>query len=419
MPRVRATCLSGLLGLGLMFTGGCIFELTEEAVSDLEGFIQLFGGENDEEVYSVVQTTDNGFLLAGNVEATADGLATGSGDPVADILVIKTDATGALVWKKTLGEEFRDSAIGAVEGADGISYYVAATRTTAPDTHDGLLIKLDSNGDSLWSTVVGDGDNEVFWAIARTATGEILLVGSTHAAGSDIYDLTNDADVIVVKIDTDGTILWQQEFDTDTTDIAFDVLELPSGEIAVLGVTAQTVNNALTSDTFIWQLDAAGNLLTQINIPQAGVQFPQSFIQMADGGYMIASSSTEAGTRDIHLLRIARDGTLLWTNLYAGGSDDIGEELVGTADGGAVLVGTDVTGTDLADVFILRVDRFGNTVWQQTLGTIGTNFGTCIAATPGGFAIGGFTDALGGGGLDPFLLLVNHEGILQPVATAD
>ncbi len=133
-----------------------------------------------------------------------------------------------------------------------------------------------------------------------------------------------------------------------------------------------------------------------------------------DRGYAAVGStfSYGSGDYDVYLLKLDSLGDTLWVRTYGGSRTDIGHDLQATADGGFVVVGTTTSfGRGKEDVYVLRTDSLGNLLWSRTYGGAATDEGWSIRATyDGGFIIGGSTSSSGAGYADLYLLKISAAG---------
>jgi hypothetical protein len=140
--------------------------------------------------------------------------------------------------------------------------------------------------------------------------------------------------------------------------------------------------------------------------------------QISDSGYVVTGAVD--GT-DIILVRYDTSGNVLWTKIYGGDGIDIGEAVAQTSDGGFIITGiTDSFGAGSYDLYLIKTDVNGDTVWTKTYGGVGQEKGDYIQVThDGNFIITGLTTSFGAGGSDVWLLKVTtNVGIAnyEPVA---
>ena len=118
--------------------------------------------------------------------------------------------------------------------------------------------------------------------------------------------------------------------------------------------------------------------------------------QTTDGGYIIGgyTGSFGAGSNDFYLLRTNNTGDTLWTKTFGGTGDDGGYSVQATADGGFIVVGiTSSFGAGEYDVYLIKTDTNGDTLWTKTYGDNGSEYGYSVNQTAdGGYIITGVTD---------------------------
>jgi hypothetical protein len=192
-------------------------------------------------------TDDGGFVILATIMYYPEG-----GD---DIYLLKVDQDGNEVWSYTW-EQDSTSAQEVVEAADG-GYLISASFSTFDDPQspeeDYLFIKVDSEGNELWSSIFGDPDM-IDYGHVLAATDD----GGFVAAGEKERDLYNwDADTALIKIDENGQLLWEKVFDTSTHSMFSTLLQHPDGGYVIAGARfmGQVFN------IFVIKTDSEGNVL--------------------------------------------------------------------------------------------------------------------------------------------------------------
>ncbi len=171
-----------------------------------------------------------------------------------DLLLLKVDENGDQVWSRTW-DEGRSSAYEIVNTSDG-NYLITGFHWPHEEAdrskQDYLFIKVDAEGRELWSRTFGDPDMRDYGAILTEAAD-----GGFVAAGTWAKDLTSrEEDVSLIKIDVNGDVLWQQIFETGTHNMFGGIVTLPDGQYVIAGSTIVREQ----FDVFLIHADPAGNL---------------------------------------------------------------------------------------------------------------------------------------------------------------
>jgi hypothetical protein len=134
--------------------------------------------------------------------------------------------------------------------------------------------------------------------------------------------------------------------------------------------------------------------------------------QTADGGFVIAgrTASFGAGRGDVYLVKTDPSGNLEWAGTYGGSDEDEARDVLQLADGGYLVVGSTLSfGSGSSDVYVIRTDAHGDTIWTRTVGTSGSDQGNAVvAAIGGGFIIGGRSNS--SGTFDHYLARLSPDG---------
>ena len=121
----------------------------------------------------------------------------------------------------------------------------------------------------------------------------------------------------------------------------------------------------------------------------------------SDGGYIITGSTESYGNgdADVYLVKTDANGDSLWTKTFGGASQDYGSSLQLTSDGGYIIAGRTTYGNGDKDVYLIKTDANGDSLWTKTYGGSSVDFGfLCTQTTDGGYIITGATESFGNGG---------------------
>ncbi|HEY4788585.1 MAG TPA: SBBP repeat-containing protein [Bacteroidales bacterium] len=132
--------------------------------------------------------------------------------------------------------------------------------------YDGFIVKTDSAANTIWAVQVGSKEDDDLIHAAIDRSGNIYVTGFIGVGAKNTIPNT---DVLLVKVNSKGEIVWQKQYGTDSTDIGADIAVCPNGDIYIVGSTKGVIGNASKgkTDCFILHLDNDGN---QLNILQFG-----------------------------------------------------------------------------------------------------------------------------------------------------
>uniref|UniRef100_A0A832DJ23 T9SS type A sorting domain-containing protein n=1 Tax=Ignavibacterium album TaxID=591197 RepID=A0A832DJ23_9BACT len=252
---------------------------------------KVFGGASDEEGYSVLQTNDGGFLIAGATSSFGAGSR--------DIWLVKTDTNGNLSWTKTIGGGSSDGARQINFTNDGGYIITGWTFSYGPGAvGNAWLVKTDSLGNMSWNKFFGGSDVDRGLSVQQTSDGGYVLTGYTASSGFGLDDM------LLIKTDSNGNLQWQKTFGGSGRDYGNFVQQTFDNGYIITGYTLSF--GAGGDDLWLVRTDASGNL--QWSKTYGGAQSDVGYClqETIDGGYIIVGHtlSRGAGLHDVWLLRL-------------------------------------------------------------------------------------------------------------------
>ena len=300
---------------------------------------------------------------------------------------------GDTLWTRTYGGSLMDQGFSVQQTTDGGYILVGMTQSFGAGGTDVYLVKTDANGDSLWACTYGGALGEHGKCVRQTTDGGYIVAGMTQSfgAGSD--------DFYLLKTDSSGDTLWTHTYGGSDADIGFSVQQTSDGGYIITGYTYSF--GAGRNDVYLLKTDANGDTLWTRTYGGSEWDDGRSVQQTSDGGYVVAgfTNSFGAGSYDVWLLKTDANGDTLWSGLYGGSGEDQGYSVQQTTDGGYIIAGyTYSFGAGSADVYLVKTDANGAALWTRTYGGSSIDKSYSVQHTSdGGYIIAGAFASFGGG----------------------
>lgn len=365
-----------------------------------QGWELSFGGSKEDQGKAIVQTLDGGFVIAGTSESFGE-------DNDLDILLVRTDENGEILWTKVIDEGNREIAFDLLQTADG-GFLVAGSITLDFSTQaDAYLLKVNADGDFVWSKTYGTESFEQATAIAKAPDGGYILVGK------EIAPATAEEDMLAIKVTEEGEQVWLKTFGTAKDDDARGVIGFTefSGGYMVVGVTDNATPNSFDNDIFIWRLDLSGERVWNWR-PKVSEEREEAnkVIRTKDGNFILVG--LKGDNSDAYIAKFDFSRNLLWDKSIGGNLGDEGTGIAELSDGNFIITGYTEVEAANTDVLVAKTDVNGNQLWLKNLGSrSNTETGEDIIATmDGGYAIAGNTSLLLGFVDDLLVLKTDGKG---------
>ena len=305
-----------------------------------------YGGPGRDVATSVQQTSDNGYILTGCTYSYIVDLGVGSDD----FLLVKTDPDGIEQWNKTFGGKLDDRAYSVKQTTDA-GYVLAGIKICEAGNYDAWLIKTDGSGNEQWNKIFGGISHDIIYSVQQTLDDGYILAGSTSSYGVDKYDsdawliktdengneqwnktfgktlfeeiksvqqtidggyiLTGyintgmgyDLDAWLIKTDENGNEQWNKTFGENSFKEAYSVQQTMDGGYILAG---KTFEDGFGFCAWLIKTDTTGNEQWNKTFKGNGSGYARSVQQTKDGGYILAGGlSGGVGEWDAWLIKVA------------------------------------------------------------------------------------------------------------------
>jgi len=309
------------------------------------------------------------------------------------------------LWTQTFGGSGDDKPYSLQQAADG-GYIIAGTTTSyGAGGTDFWLIKTDENGNEEWNHAYGGSGWEVANSVQQATDGGYIVVGWAPSVDGHF-------DSWLVKVDESGNEEWTQTYGGTGSDLAYSVQQTVDEGYIIAGITS--TYGAGYRDCWLIKTDEYGNEEWNQTYGGSGDDEAYSVQQTADGGYIIAGSTSSfgAGGKDFWLVKTDNYGNENWNQTYGGSDYDLAFSVQQTDDGGYIVAGfTSSYGAGSRDFWLVKTDNYGNEDWNQTYGGSYSEIAWSVHQTiDGGYIAAGYTNSYGVGVTNFWLLKTDENG---------
>lgn len=301
-----------------------------------------FGGNQDEEAYSVDETSDGGYIVAGYTDSFGLGNL--------DYWVLKLSSEGIIEWQQTFGGSGDDWAYSVHQTSDGGYIVGGSSDSFGSGEVDFWVLKLSSDGDVEWQDIYALGVNSFLSSIQETSDGGYITAGHIFPAINNSYDL------LILKLTSTGLIEWQRYYGGSQDDWANSIRQTDNGEYLVAGQTQSF--GAGGWDFWVLKLTSVGDVDWERTYGRGGDDKADSAQQTSDGGFIVAghTDSFGAGLSDFWLLKLSSSGNIEWQRTYGDSGEEAAYSIQQTDDTGYVVAGrTDSYSTGDFDFLVLKL----------------------------------------------------------------
>jgi len=361
------------------------------------------GAENGHNWTYAAEKTDNGYLFGIYILNDGPGISNYHGG--ADAWIVNTDNYGNVIWERCYGGSSGDGPHKIIR-IDHDSYYLFNHASSSDgDVHNFQgknfwMVKINADGEIMWEKNYGGAANgEIAIDAILMPDKGALMMGVISSSGGDITNYYGNMDVWLCRIDSVGNIIWQKTIGNEGADNGLKIKPTSHNTILFVGshellggmIDCPDIGYYIYTDVWIVELDYNGNFVNQWCY---GGKYPDQGYDIieAEGGYVIAAS-TRSNDRDVSgfhgdpggdygdiwALKIDLYGNLIWQKCLGGLASEWPVFLTQTDDSGFIIIGNafsldgDVTGNHslfdyYSDIWVVKLTGDGELQWNHCFG---------------------------------------------------
>jgi hypothetical protein len=333
----------------------------------IKQFDKFYHGSKFEQGFSINLTPDNGLIITGQTTSFGTGNS--------DVILIKIDSDLGLeyenigpefLWFKTYGGSGMDSGYNFLKTNDG--HLVIVGSSSSPEIGDGLLLmKLDYNGNEIWTNTIEIDYSESGDSIKQTSDGGFIIVGTVYTYDNSIGETKED--ILLLKTDSNGKKSWFKRFDRTDADSGESIFITDDGGYLIVGLINRNSEN---DDQDVWMIktDNFGNLKWEKIFGGENDDYLGDIIKTNDGGYIfIGNTFTNNSNKfGIWVVKIDSTGRIEWEKTFDDKLNGLGSCIIETRDNGYFVIGSKLSYDGDIDILIIKINSTGNEQWNKLYG---------------------------------------------------
>jgi PGF-pre-PGF domain-containing protein len=325
--------------------------------SGVEEWNKTYGGTNYEVANSIIQTSDEGYILLGFTDSFGEGLS--------DFWVIKLDSNGEQEWNKTYGGEGDDYTRSIIKTLDTGYLIIGNTNSFGAGEFDFWVVKINETGEEEWNKTYGGEKSDYATSIIQASDGGYIVMGNTESYGS------GNSDFWVVKINETGEEEWNKTYGGVNEDgIRANILQTSDGYI-LAGFSES--NSAGNYDFWVVKINETGEEEWNKTYGGEKEEIINSIIQTSDGYILAGEKTINITHKDMLIMKINKNGGEIWNKTFKGDKNKIPNSIILTNNGYILTGFTDSFGAGDIDFWVLKIkEKFASIDFEINLSSDNT-----------------------------------------------
>ncbi len=331
---------------GFTTSFGAIGEDIYVVKTDLEGNLiweRTYGGNGDDNAWSIKRTTDNNYVIAGFSNSFSDGDW--------DIYLIKIDDDGNQIWDKNIPAPKDQFAWSILADASGEYVIVGQTNNTIDEKETSYCLKLNEHGETVWS--YQPDRQEVSRAFG------VLAVGNSYFISGMVDTDTTNLDGFITRLTQTGDEMWTKTYGGQQDDIGHAINETPDGNIIISGYSKSYGTG--NSSPWILKVDLNGDQIWNNTFGTFLEERIVSSIVAQNGETTLLGYVFKASGVDLLLIQVDPKGQLLWMKTFGSPeNEEAGQTIVKNENNQIVYSGRTYQSDKTKGDLFLMIDSLGN-----------------------------------------------------------
>lgn len=348
--------------------------IPKPVVETVSEFDLDFGGTGSDHARHAAITSLNHILVVGSYQTETN---------YTDFYLVELDINGNFIRENKYGNDLDDEATCVLETADK-NYMIGGNTSATSGTKDILLIKTTTKGEIIWQKTYGGSNNEELNHILPAENSGYYLVGLTESFGA------GSRDIYLLKIDENGNELWSKTYGGINQEGGNKFVSTPDGNYMLFGFT-QTFG-AGDRDFYLLKITPQGDTLWTKTYGSPNYEESQEIVAVKNGGYLLFGHSAAFDlNHDMYAVRINENGDIIWGETYGGNAHDGGEGALQDSDGNFLLLGRSNSFGNAEQVYLVKSNTIGEIISENTYGNTSNDAGFHILETALSYIIIGET----------------------------
>jgi hypothetical protein len=367
-----------------------------KATSTSNVYAGVYDGGDTDEAVSVVTTGAGGYLVAGNTRSYGAGGK--------DVILLRLDQYGNMLWQKTLGGTKDDTVRSMIKTGGGYCILGETTSFGKGDV-DLWVIKLNGNGNVEWEKTYGGASTERAGGITEGENGCLIIGASTRSFGNGNYDMW------FIQLSSLGELEYETNEGGADNDFVEGVFKNHEDNFLFYGYTDH--NSPGLYKGVLYEMDNGFGLNVGAAIEAGGNQIVRAIWQAPDKGYIAIVETNAFSPYSTSIMVVKYDEkmwNIVWQKYITGNGNSYGKITISGGENSFIIGGsTRAYGAGDYDFFLIEMDFNGNILKQKTIGSTGNDYlnGLCQNGK-GGYILAGYTTSFGLG--SPGMFLTSFDG---------